>query len=117
MKDKLVFTHKNFKKYKSMNNTVECLIKERKVREYIFGDVNKKGKRRRWQQRTRWLNGITYSMEMSLSKLQEMVKDREAWQACSPWGHTESDTTEQLNNKIKNPCEHLKTEKTKKSMY
>ena len=47
MKDKLVFTHKNFKKYKSMNNTVECLIKERKVREYIFGDANKKGKRRR----------------------------------------------------------------------
>ena len=45
----------------------------------------------------RLLDGITDSMDISLSKLQELLMDREAWHNCSPWGHKQLDMTEWLN--------------------
>ena len=51
------------------------------------------GRRRRGQQRIRWLDGITDSMDMSSSKLWEVVKDREAWHAAER-GHKALDMTE-----------------------
>ena len=55
------------------------------------------GRKRRERQRMRWLDGITDLMDMNLSKLQELVMDREAWRVGGPWDRKGSDMNERLN--------------------
>ena len=57
----------------------------------ILGKIE--GKRRRGQQRMRWLDSFINSMDVNVSKLQEMVKDRGALVCCVPWGGKDLDTT------------------------
>ena len=55
----------------------------------------------------RWLDGTTDSMDMSWSKLQELVMDRGSQACCSPWGYKELDTAEQLNyNDNRERCDY-----------
>ena len=65
------------------------------------------GGRRRGQQRMRWLNGITNSVNMSLSELQETAEGQGGLACYSPWGRKESDMTEWLNNN--NTHRHIHT--------
>ena len=55
------------------------------------------GRRRRGQQRMRWLDGIIDLMDASLSELQELVMEQRGLACCDSWSRKESDTTEQLN--------------------
>ena len=65
------------------------------------------GRRRRGQQRKRWLDGITDSMDMSLRQALGAGDGQGSLACCSLWGHKESDTTEQLNQTVLAPSTYL----------
>ena len=67
------------------------------ISENTLISIKTEGRRRRGRQRTRCLDGITDSMDMSLHKLWELVDVQRSLVCCSPWGCKEVDMTEQLN--------------------
>ena len=71
----------------------------------ILGKIEER--RRRERQRRRWLDGITDSMDMSLSKLWRDGEGQGSLEYCNPWGHKESDTTERMNNMGQKPAAGL----------
>ena len=79
----------NFQYFDHLMQRVDSLEKT-----LILGKID--GRRRRGQQRMTWLDGIIDSMDMSLSKLRETTKDREAWRAAVHWV-----TESELNNRVR----------------